>query len=103
MLIKAMNKYDLTAITHPGAKAPIDIKRVAEVASEKGVALEVNVKHGHLTLEEIKEALKTEVKFILGSDAHKPEDVGEFQLSLNRCLEAGVPISRILNAEEEDQ
>lgn len=103
MLIKAMDKYDLTAITHPGAKAPIDIKKIAQVASEKGVALEVNVKHGHLTVEEIKEALKTEVKFILGSDAHKPEDVGEFQLSLNRCLEAGVPISRILNAEEEDQ
>jgi putative hydrolase len=103
MLINAMAKYNLTAITHPGAKAPIDIIKVAEVASNQGVALEVNVKHGHLTLEEIHEALKTDVKFILGSDAHRPEDVGEFQLSLKRCLKAGVPISRILNAEEEDQ
>ncbi|MCH4888985.1 PHP domain-containing protein [Acidaminobacter sp. JC074] len=100
MLINAMNRYDLTAITHPGAKGPIDVLAVAKVASEKNVALEVNAKHGHLTVEEIKIALQTDVKFILGSDAHDPENVGVFTESLNRCLEAGIPISRILNAEE---
>lgn len=99
MMINAMNKYDLTAITHPGAKGPIDISQVAKVAAEKNVALEVNVKHGHLTVDEIKEALKTDVKFIIGSDAHDPERVGDFTDSLNRCIEAGVPADRIVNAE----
>lgn len=100
MMINAMNRYDITAITHPGAKGPIDVTAVAKVAAQKNVALEVNVKHGHLTVEEIKEALKTDVKFILGSDAHAPQDVGEFAASLNRCIEAGVPTNRIMNAEE---
>lgn len=99
MMINAMKRYDLTAITHPGAKGPIDVYRVAAVAAEKNVALEVNVKHGHLTVEEIKEAMKTDVKFIIGSDAHTPEDVGEFTDSLNRCIEAGVPVEKIMNAE----
>jgi len=99
MMINAMNKYDITAITHPGAKGPIDVIAVATVASQKNVALEVNAKHGHLTVEEIKIALQTDVKFILGSDAHDPENVGEFTASLNRCIEAGIPADRILNAE----
>lgn len=100
MMINAMNRYNITAITHPGAKGPIDVTAVAKVASEKGVALEVNVKHGHLTVEEIKEALETDVIFIVGSDAHDPERVGEFTASIKRCLDAGVPVSRIMNAEE---
>lgn len=99
MMINAMNKYDITAITHPGAKGPIDIRQVATVAAAKNVALEVNVKHGHLTVDEIHEAMKTDVKFIIGSDAHTPQDVGEFTDSLNRCMEAGVPVNRIINAE----
>lgn len=99
MMINAMNRYDLTAITHPGAKGPIDVTAVALVAAEKNVAMEVNVKHGHLTVDEIKEALKTDVKFIIGSDAHEPERVGDFEESLRRCEIAGVPAERILNAE----
>jgi putative hydrolase len=99
MMINAMKKYDITAITHPGAKGPIDVYRVASVAAERNVALEVNVKHGHLTVEEIQEAMKTDVKFIIGSDAHAPEDVGEFTDSLNRCITAGVPVEKIMNAE----
>lgn len=99
MMINAMNRYDITAITHPGAKGPIDVVQVASVAARKNVALEVNVKHGHLTVDEIKEAMKTDVKFIIGSDAHAPENVGEFTESLKRCEIAGVPVERIMNAE----
>jgi putative hydrolase len=99
MMINAMKRYNITAITHPGAKGPIDVYAVAAVAAERNVALEVNVKHGHLTVDEIKVALKTDVQFILGSDAHDPEKVGEFSASLDRCIEAGVPVDRIMNAE----
>lgn len=100
MMVAAMDRYSLKAITHPGAKGPIDVYAVAQKAAQKNVALEVNVKHGHLTVEEIKIALKTQVKFVIGSDAHKPEDVGEFKASLKRCIDAGVPACRIINAEE---
>jgi len=99
MIINAMNRYDLTAITHPGAKGPIDVTAVAKLAAEKNVALEVNVKHGHLSVDEIKEALKTQVKFVVGSDAHDPRSVGEFDAALDRCIEAGIPVDRIMNAE----
>jgi putative hydrolase len=99
MVINAMNRYDLFAITHPGAKGPIDVTAVAKVAAKKNTALEVNAKHGHFTIEEIKEALKTDVKFIVGSDAHDPVNVGNFTKSVERCKKAGVPADRIINAE----
>lgn len=99
MLINAMNRYDMTAITHPGAKGPIDVLQVAQVAAEKNVALEINAKHGHLTIEEIKEALETDVQFIVGSDAHDPRHVGEFTAALDRCIVSGIPVHRIMNAE----
>lgn len=100
MIINAMNKNEIFAITHPGAKGPIDIIAVAKVAAEKNVALEVNAKHGHLTIDEIKLALTTEVKFIVGSDAHVSERVGDFKASLDRCKEAAIPVDRIINAIE---
>lgn len=100
MMLNAMNRYSINAITHPGAKGPIDVYEIAKLAEEKNVALEVNVKHGHLNIEEIKEALKTEVKFFVGSDAHEPSRVGDVEDSLKRCLDAGVPIDRIINVEE---
>lgn len=99
MFINAMNRYNLTAITHPGAKGPIDVTAVATVAADNNIALEVNSKHGHFTVDEIKEALKTDVKFILGSDAHSPEDVGDCSAGIKRCKLAGVPVDRIINAE----
>lgn len=99
MIINAMSKNKLFAITHPGAKGPIDVIAVATVAAKNNIALEVNSKHGHFTVEEIKEALKTDCMFIVGSDAHVPEDVGEFGKGLQRCIAAGVPVERIINAE----
>lgn len=100
MILNAIEKYPIDAITHPGAKAPIDVLKIAKAASDKNIALEVNVKHGHLNLEEIKEALKTDVNFFVGSDAHSPERVGDVADSIKRCLDAGVPIERIINVEE---
>lgn len=99
MVINAINKNDIVAITHPGAKGPIDVIAVSNAAALNDVALEINSKHGHLTVDEIKEALKTDVKFILGSDAHSPENVGDCSLAIERCELAGVPSNRIVNVE----
>lgn len=99
MMLNAMNKYPIDAITHPGAKAPVDVYEVAKLAAKKNIALEVNVKHGHLNIEEIKEALKTDVMFFVGSDAHSPDRVGDVEDSLKRCIDAGVSLDRIINVE----
>lgn len=96
-LIKAINRYDIDLITHPGAKADIDTRELAKAAAKRGTALEINARHGQLTVEYIKIAMKEDVEFIISSDAHNPEDVGNVSSGIERAKEAGLTSERIKN------
>lgn len=96
-LIKCINNYNIDFITHPGSKAKIDIKEVAKAAYKRGTALEINSHHSELSIESIEIALTEEVEFIINSDAHKPEDVGDVQEGINRAIKTKIPIERIRN------
>lgn len=99
-VIEAMYKNDIDILTHPGAKASIDTKEVAKAAVQNNTALEINSSHGHMTVEYIKIAMKEGAKFVIGSDAHKPEDIGNVEKGINRAIEAGLSVDSIINAEE---
>ncbi|NLX61886.1 MAG: PHP domain-containing protein [Tissierellia bacterium] len=99
-IIKALEKYPIDLITHPGDKARLDIRKVAEVASKKGVALEINAKHKELSVESLRMLLDTKVEFLINSDAHSPQEVGQVDKSIKRAMEAKIPIHRIRNLEE---
>lgn len=96
-LIKAMDKYPIDIITHPGSKVKLDIKRLGEAAYKKGTALEINSSHSQLSIENIKTALGTDVEFYIDSDAHEPKDVGNCKEGIERAIKTKVPISRIKN------
>ncbi|MGO1468875.1 MAG: PHP domain-containing protein [Tissierella sp.] len=98
--IKAINKYPIDFITHPGAKVRLDIKELAKEAAKLGTALEINAKHGELSVESIKIAMQEEVEFIVNSDAHISEDVGSINKSLERIKEAGLPLARVKNMKQ---
>lgn len=95
--IKAINKYPIDFITHPGAKVKLDIKELAKACGKVGTALEINAKHGELSIESIKIAMEENVEFIVNSDAHTPEDVGNISQSMNRIKYANLPLNRIRN------
>lgn len=100
-LINAMKRYDIDVLTHPGAKGPIDVKRIAQAASETNTALEINASHGFLTVNQIKEAMDFDIKFSINSDAHHPSVIGNFDKAIRRAEAAGLTYDRILNAVEE--
>ena len=63
--------------------------------------MEINTWHGHMTVEEIKIAAQVEdVKFIISSDAHTPDRVGDYKEGIERAAEAGLDLKRIVNIEE---
>lgn len=95
--IKAINKYPIDFITHPGAKVKLDIRELAKAAAKVGTALEINAKHGELSIESIKIAMEEDVEFIVNSDAHTPEDVGNIEKSLDRIKHSHLPLNRIKN------
>lgn len=98
-MVQAMKRNKITMITHPGAKGPIDMDRVASVAAETGTMLEINSSHGHLTVDALKVALKYPVMFVVNSDAHHIDDIGNVTEALNRVIVAGVPLERLYNVE----
>lgn len=97
--IEALNRYDIDIISHPGYGLPIDIKRLALAAKETGTALEINSKHPEFTLDELKGAKETGVMFVINSDAHSPERIGDFVRALQKAEAAGIPPAQIINAE----
>lgn len=96
-VIKAIERYPINMVTHPGDKVRLNIKKLAEVASKKGVVLEINEKHNQLSVENLKIALGTNVNFCISSDAHKPEDVGDVGEAIERVKKANIPVNRIIN------
>lgn len=99
-LIKAINKYPVDLITHPGSKAKLDIKKLARAAYKRGTALEINSSHSQLSVKNIKIALTEKVEFYINSDAHRPSTVGNVSKGIERAVEAKVPIYRIKNAKD---
>lgn len=53
-----------------------------------------------MTAEEIRIASKEDVSFIINSDAHRSDKVGDFELALERALDAGLDYRRIVNIEK---
>ena len=89
MVIRSLKENDIAILTHPGDKGPFDIRAIAEVCAETD------------TLMEIKIAAQVEdVKFIISSDAHTPDRVGDYKEGIERAAEAGLDLKRIVNIEE---
>ncbi len=95
--IRAMESYDLFAVTHPGAKGPLFMDEVIKAAMENNVILEINNKHGHLSIDEIRLAGEMGADFIVGSDAHRPRDVGRVDRAIDRIEKSGIDRKSINN------
>ncbi len=99
-LANAMKRYDINILTHPGDKIPCNIDIIAKAAEETDTILEINNSHGHLNTEEIKIASKYNVKFVINSDAHIKQNIGNYENGLKAAVEAKLDLKRIINLEQ---
>ena len=99
MVIGALRTNKIKILTHPGDKGPFDIEAISKVCAETGTWMEISTWHDHLTVEEIKIAAKEDVKFVISSDAHTVERIGSCIGGVERALEAGLDLDRIVNLE----
>lgn len=98
MIVHALESNDIAVLTQPEDRCPADIARIADVCAETGTLMEINNRSGHLDEKEIKiAAANPDVKFIIGSGAHVPQETGTFENALERAFAAGLDVSRIVN------
>ncbi len=96
-LVNTMKNNDIFVLTHPGDKGDVDIIEVAKVSLETKTYMEINSHHKNLSVEQLNLIKDMDVKYILGSDAHSPHDVGNFSSALERVFLAGIDIDKIAN------
>jgi putative hydrolase len=99
MVLGAIYLNPIKVLTHPGGKAPFDIEEIAKACADRGTLLEISAHHKELTIDDIKKASKFDVQFIVSSDAHTPSKVGDCNAAIERAIEAGLDMSRIVNIE----
>jgi len=97
--INAIKKYEIAILNHPLEHVNPDIIEIGTVAALRNTALEINRGHRNMDIETIKKLKNMGVKFSLGSDAHKSEDVGNFGKAYNIAVEAGLTDDDIVNAD----
>lgn len=111
-LVKAMDEPNLDVIGHPtnrviGLREPaaIDLRRVAEAAADRMVALEVNAYPDRLDLsdEHIYNLYDTGVLFSLGTDAAFPNELGYWEWAVTMSARAFLTVDRALNAMDADK
>lgn len=95
--IKAMDKYPVDIITHPGSKAKVDIVEVAKKAAQKGTALEISSKHDELSVNSLNLIKDIPVMLYLNSDAHEPSRVGDVEKGIGKAKDSGIDLRRIVN------
>ncbi len=98
--LKALDKYPIDVITHLNYGFPTDTIAVAKMAKQKGVYVELNGKRICFTEEEIEIMTAEGVKFIVNSDAHRPERVGEVNNGMNLIYKYNIPLSQVVNIDK---
>lgn len=96
-LVEVIKKNPVDIITHVNFCSYVDVVEVAKAAADYGTYLELNAKKVHITDEQLYEICKTGVRFVIDSDAHSPERVGEISLVENMLKRVDVPLDRIDN------
>ena len=96
-VINAIKNNNLFIVTHPGDKGDVYIDEIAKVASKYNTLLEINSHHGHLSVEQIKAIKNIGVEFVIGSDAHSPNNVGNFDKAIEIVKGANLDFSFIKN------
>lgn len=96
--INAIKNNPLDAITHLNFLCPSNAVEVAKCAADYGTYIELNSKKQHLSDEQLNDIVqKTSARFIIDSDAHSLDRVGDVKLVEAQLARIGFPMERIDN------
>ena len=88
---------EIDILSHPGLFFKVDIEEVARSCARNEVLFEINCGHEHPGFSDIMKANRCGVKFIVNSDAHNPEKVGELEYGKRAVEKLAIDPERVVN------
>lgn len=98
--VSVLENYPVDIIAHPGHRVPVDFVKVCECAARHNAYIELNAKHLDALESGIKDALSTEVNFIVGTDAHSAKRTGDFFEVEKFIIKHGIPLERVFGVDD---
>lgn len=95
--INAVKNNPIDIISHINYKCHCNLKEVAQCCADYGTYIEINTKKRHVSAEELNIMASTGVRFVIDSDAHSSDRVGDIKLAEELLSEASVPLTQIDN------
>lgn len=95
--INAVKNNPIDILTHINYKCCCDLREVAKCCADYGTYIEINTKKRHISAEEINLMAEMGVKFVIDSDAHSADRVGDTEIAEELLATANVPADRIEN------
>lgn len=95
--VEAVKNNPIDILTHINYKCFCDLKEVATVCADYGTYIEINTKKRHVSAEELNLMASTGVRFVIDSDAHSADRVGDTLIAEQLLSQASVPYEQIDN------
>lgn len=98
--IKAIKKNRINIISHLGSKMKVDAVEIAKQCIKSGTFVELNGRRICFDNLEMKQMVELGTQFIIDSDAHRPQNVGECNMPTNFVIKNNVPLNLIVNLDK---
>lgn len=95
--INAVKNNPVDILTHINYKCCCDLKEVAKVCADYGTYIELNTKKRHVSPEEVDLMASTGVRFVVDSDAHSADRIGDTKIADELIKDCKFPLEQIDN------
>lgn len=95
--LRAIDLYNIDTLVHLNYGMPVDAPQIAKLALQKGTYIELNGKRTLFSQDDIDKMVEMKTKFIMNSDAHQPDRVGETIHPMNFAITHNIPKDLIVN------
>ena len=95
--IETIKNNPIDILTHINYKCFCNLKEVAKCCADYGTYIEINTKKRHVSAEELNSMAETGVRFVIDSDAHSADRVGDTKIAEEILKDTDIPLDRIDN------
>lgn len=100
-ILRSLERYPIGILVHPCHHLTVDLLALGPACVQSQTAIEISDRKGHLKFDvETARQLKTMgVSFVLDTDGHAPQEIGNWHQALAFAEQAGLTAQDVINAE----